>query len=70
MYLLATLQHDISGDEASDGLLDLEFVADRSGSSPACMKHRLGKKGEATLVDFVFLVLGTDSSAPGRNSHV
>ena len=55
MYLLATLQHDISGDEASDGLLDLEFVANRSGSSPACMKHRLGKKREAALVDFVFL---------------
>ena len=38
MFLLATLQHDISGDEASDGLLDLEFVADRSESSLAYME--------------------------------
>jgi len=28
VFLLATLQHDISGYEALDGFLDLEFVAD------------------------------------------
>jgi len=33
-------------------------------------KHRLGKKGEAALGDFIFVVLGTDSSVPGRNSQV
>jgi hypothetical protein len=38
VFLLATLQHDISGYKASDGFLDLEFVADRSESSLACME--------------------------------
>ena len=38
VYQLATLQHGIVGDKATDGLLELEFVADRSGPSLVYMK--------------------------------
>ena len=38
MYPLATLQHGIAEDMATDGLLDLEFIADRSGPSLVYMK--------------------------------
>jgi len=38
MYLLATLQHSIAGDKATDGLLELKFVADRSGPSLVYIK--------------------------------
>jgi len=38
VYLWATLQHGIARDKATDGLLDLEFVADRSGPSLVYMK--------------------------------
>ena len=38
MNLLTILQHDIAGDKVSDDLLELEFVADRSGPSLVYMK--------------------------------